>query len=71
MFVPNFEAIGRVTSVLGPKNRPEVRCTKRSHLKTALVRQKIFHTVIHLKVHFHPNQPTFGRDEVFSFFFPS
>ena len=23
MFVPNFEAIGQVTLVLGPENRPE------------------------------------------------
>ena len=29
--------------------------------------QKIFHTVIYLKISFHPYQPTFGRDE---FFFP-
>ena len=29
--------------------------------------QKIFHTVIYLKIPFHPYQPTFGRDE---FFFP-
>ena len=32
--------------------------------------QKIFHTVIYLKIPFHPHQPTFGRDEFFfSFFF--
>ena len=32
--------------------------------------QKIFHTVIYLKIPFHPYQPTFGRDEFFfSFFF--
>ena len=31
--------------------------------------QKIFHTVIYLKIPFHPHQSTFGRDEFFSFFF--
>ena len=29
--------------------------------------QKIFHSVIYLKIPFHPHQPIFGRDE---FFFP-
>ena len=34
------------------------------------MRQKIFHTVVYLKIPFHPYQPTFGRDEFFfSFFF--
>ena len=33
-------------------------------------RQKIFHMVICLKIPFHPNQSTFGRDEVYFFFFP-
>ena len=31
--------------------------------------QKIFHTVIYLKIPFHPYQPTFDRDEFFFFFF--
>ena len=32
--------------------------------------QKIFHTVMYLKIPFHPYQTTFGRDEFFfSFFF--
>ena len=42
---------------------------KRSESKTALVRQKIFHMVVCLKIPFHPNQPTFGRDEIFFSFF--
>ena len=32
-------------------------------------RHKIFHTIIFVKIPFHPNQSTFGRDEVFSLFF--
>ena len=32
-------------------------------------RKNIFHTVIYLKIPFHLYQPTFGRDEFFSFFF--
>ena len=32
-------------------------------------RQKIFHMVVCLKIPFHPNQPNFGRDEVYLFFF--
>ena len=36
MFVRNFEAIGHVTLVLGPENRPEsLRRKKRSQSKTA------------------------------------
>ena len=31
--------------------------------------KKIFHMVVCLKMPFHPNQPTFGRDEVFLLFF--
>ena len=69
MFVPNFEAIGHVTLVLEPKTAPQVWRKKRSQSKTALVRQKIFHMVVCLKIPFHPNQPTFGRNEVYFFFF--
>ena len=70
MFVPNFEAIGLVTLVLGPENRPASWRKKRSQLKTAQMRQKIFNIVVCLKIPFHPNQPTFGRDEVYFYFFP-
>ena len=69
MFVPNFEAIGHVTSVLEPENRPAIWRKNRSQSKTAEVQQKIFHRVICLKIPFHPNQTTFGRDEVYFFFF--
>ena len=31
--------------------------------------QKQFHTVIYLKIPFHLHQPTFGRNDFFSFFF--
>ena len=68
-FVPNFEAIGHVTLVLEPENRPASSAKKRSQSKTAEVRQKIFHRVICLKTPFHPNQSTFDRDEVYFFFF--
>ena len=69
MFVHNFEAIGSVTSVLEPETAPQVWRKKRSQSKTAQVRQKLFHMVICLKIPFHPNQPAFGRDEVYFFFF--
>ena len=69
MFVPNFKAISHVTLVLGPKNRPKSLAKKPSQSKTAEVQQKTFHTVICRKIPFHPNQPTFGRDEVFFLFF--
>ena len=32
-------------------------------------RKNLFHTVIYLKIPFYLYQPTFGRDEFFSFFF--
>ena len=35
MFVPDFEAIGHVTSVLEPENRPASLAKKRSQSKTA------------------------------------
>ena len=69
MIVPNFEAIGHVASVLEPETAPQVCRKKRSQSKTAEVRQKIFHMVVCLKMPFHPNQPTFGCDEVHFFFF--
>ena len=68
MFIPNFETICHVTLVLEPKTASQVWRKKSSLSKTALVRQKIFHTVICLKILFHPDQPTFDRDEVV--FFP-
>ena len=69
MFVPNFEAISCVTLVLEPENPHQVWRKKRSQSKTAYVWQKIVHMVVCLKIPFHPNQPMFGRVEVF-FFFP-
>ena len=51
-----------------PTTAPKVWRNKRSHLKTAQVRQKIFHMVILLKIPLHPYQPTFGRVENFFFF---
>ena len=70
MFVHNFEAIGHVTSVLEPENRPASLAQKAVSVKNGLSTAKIFHRVICLKIPFHPNQPTFGRDEVYFFFFP-
>ena len=69
MLVPHFEAIGHVASILEPKTAQQVWRKKRSQSKTAQVRQKIFHGIVCLKMPFHPNQPTFGRDEVYFFFF--
>ena len=37
--------------------------------KNGLSTAKVFHIVVCLKIPFHPNQPTFGRDEVHFFFF--
>ena len=71
MFAPNFEAIGHVNLVLEPENRPCKFGVKSglSQTRMAEVRQKIFHMAVCLKIAFHPNQPTFGRDEVKFFFF--
>ena len=71
MFVPNFEAIGHMTLVLEPENCPQVWRKKRPQSKAVKVRQKIFHMVVCLKIPFHPNLPTFGRDKVFPFFLPN
>ena len=69
-FVPNFEAIGCVTLVLEPENRPvSVGVIRRLSQKRLKYAKKIFHMVLCLKIPFHPNQPTFGRDEVHFFFF--
>ena len=68
-FVSNFQAINNVTLVLGLKTAPKVWLKKRSHSKTAQVRQQIFHMVICFDTRFHPYQPTFSRDEFFCFFF--
>ena len=57
-----------MTLVLEPENR-HASLAKRSQSKTAQVRQKIFRMVVCLKIPFHPNQPTFGRDEVYFFLF--
>ena len=72
MFVPHFEAIRHVTLVtlvLEPENRPANLAYKVVSVKNGLSTAKIFYTVVCLKIRFHPNQPTFGRDEVFFFFF--
>ena len=73
MLVHNFEALGHVTSVLEPENPPRKFGVKSSLSQKRLKYGKnIFHMVICLKIPFHPNQPTFGRDEVYffvSFFF--
>ena len=37
MFVPNFEAMGHVSLVLGPENRPQVWRKKRSQSKAAKI----------------------------------
>ena len=69
MFVLSFEAIGHVTSVLEPESRPASLAQKAVSVKNDLSTAKIFHRVVCLKIPFHPNQSTFGRDEVYFFFF--
>ena len=71
MFVLNFEAIGHVTSVVEPENRTASLAEKAVSVKNRLITAKIFHMVVCLKIPFHPNQSTFGRDEVFFSFFSS
>ena len=68
MFVPHFEAIAHVSLVLEPENRPARLASKAVSVKNGLSTAKTFHKVICLKIPFHPNQPTFGRDEVAVFF---
>ena len=53
MFVPNFEAIGHVTSVLGSVNLSKSLTLKAVSFKK---RQKIFNMVISFKIPFHPCQ---------------
>ena len=62
LFVPKFDLIGYVKLDLRPENHPESLACKRSHSK---IPQKIFHTVLYLKILFYPHQPTFGRDDFF------
>ena len=69
MFAPNFEAIRRVTLVLEPKNLPTSVAQKAVSVKNGLTPKKIFDMVVCLKIPLHPDQPTFGHDEVFSLFF--
>ena len=72
MFVPIFEAMSLVTSVLGSENHFKNLVYKAVLLKTGLNTAKIFHRVIiRLKIPFYPYQPTSGHDEFFSFFFLS
>ena len=71
MLVPNFEAIDHVTLVLEPEKPPRKFGAKnQKSVKNGLSTAKIFHVVVYLMITFHPNQPTFGHDEVFFFFFP-
>ena len=69
MFALNFEAIGHMTLILEPENRPASLAYKSVSVKNGLSTAKIFHVVVCLKLPFHPNQPTFGRDEVYFLFF--
>ena len=63
MFVPNFEArdFGFRTQKLLRKFGVKSGLSQ----NTAQVRQKIFHMFVCLEIPFHPNQPTFGLDEIF------
>ena len=50
--------------------KPARKFGVKSGLSQKRLRQKIFHMVVCLKIPFlHPKQPTFGRDEVYFFFF--
>ena len=70
MFVHNFEGLSHVTLVLEPDNRPASLAQKAISVKNGLSTAKnISHGCsLCLKIPFHPNQPTFGRDEVDFFF---
>ena len=69
-FIPNFETISHMTLVLGPKNCPKNLAKKAVSLNNGLSTAKnISHDYMSFKIPFHPNQPTFGRDEIFFFFF--
>ena len=69
VFVPNFEAIAHVTLVLELENRPASLAQKAISVKNGLSRAKnISYGCVCLPIPFYPNQPTFGRDEVFPFF---
>ena len=62
-FAPNFEAISHVALVIETVSK--VWRKKWFDSKLAQVWQKIFYTVICLKIFYHPNQPRFGHDEFF------
>ena len=66
MFIPNFEAISHMTLVLGPENCPKNLAKKAVSFKNG---KKYFTWLYAFKIPFHPNQPTFERDEIFFFFF--
>ena len=66
-----FDPTGNRTRVYRFSSRRSIHSTTdRLYVLRYLRHLNLFHTVICLKIPFHPNQPTFGRDEVFSFFFP-
>ena len=72
MFVPNFEAMSHVISILRPENHVKKLGLKAVLMKNDLNTAKIFHRVIiRLKIPFYPYQRTFGHDEFFfsCFFF--
>ena len=59
MFVPNFEAIGRVTLVLGPENLPESLAEKAVSINNALSTPKnISQDYTYMSYLFIPTNPT-------------
>ena len=76
MFVPNLEAIGSVTLVFEPENRPpprlsgliQVRRIKRSHSKTAKYGKKYFTWLYVLRYPFIPTNPLLAAMRFISFF---
>ena len=69
MFVANFEAVGRVTSVLEPENRPASLAQKAVSVKNGLSTAKNISYGC-MSQDSRSSQPTtFNRDEVHFFFF--
>ena len=72
MFVPNLDAISRVTLVLRPETPPEKFGVKsRLNQKRLKYSKKYFTRLYVLKYPFIPTNPFFGCDDFFLFFFSS
>ena len=68
MFVPHLEAIGRVTSVLGPENRPASLAQKAVSVKNGLSTTKNISYGSILRHPFIPTNPLLAAMRLISFF---